>query len=160
MSAETGQIQASFGGTPAETDDAPKAATPAQSNGKSKGRMLTRSMMREVKDFAIQPVQIQTRDGEVYLYVRSLSALHAVEISQVGLEDDGEQGPQNAKRFARIIEFISFSACDEEGKLLFTEPDDIAWLKDLKVETILSLWNAVQDVNGLTKEGLEDTKGN
>ena len=160
MSAETGQIQASFGGKPAETDDAPKAATPASANGKSKGRMLTRSMMREVKDFTIKPVQM--RDTDVYFYVRSLSAEDAFELSRFGDVAESPDGKieESAKNFDRMLQFIKRSACDEDGVLLFTEPEDDAWLRARKFGSIMDAFQACLDVNGLTKEGLEEVKGN
>jgi hypothetical protein len=151
-----------FGGTAtSETEH----GTPASTNGKLKGMMLTRQAMREVKDFNIKPVQMH--DCDFYFYVRSLgddATLKLAEFGDVETDADGaviDVGETRQKNLTRMIGVILMCGCDEAGELLFTEPEqDEQWLRQRKFASIVDAFNACLDVSGLSKDGMEEIKGN
>lgn len=99
-----------------------------------------------------EKVELPEWDGFIYVREMSAKARDAFESSTFVLDKKGNVDKNMANYRAR---FVVLTACDEEGKLVFS-PNDAEWLGEKQAATVQKIYDAAQKLNSLpTEEELE-----
>lgn len=156
-SQEQTELPPSFG-----TPEAAKVAAVTHTNGKAKPKPFSRSMMQDFVDRTTVRVELQNDKGEsYYINIRDLPAEEADQLQNMfgDVETDETGKPKNNKDTIRkMVGVIARSAVDDDGSLLFTEPEDLDWLMRRPFKWVSKCFMAVLDVNALTANGIEEQK--
>lgn len=95
-------------------------------------------------------VEVPELDGSLYLRELSTSQILAFNARVEKLRSEGHQEVTPEVSVSLMALLLSFSACDEDGNLLFTEAD-AGKLVDNNISTLTSLSTKVMEISGLNE---------
>lgn len=117
---------------------------------------LTRDEILKIDDLKREEVAIPEWSGSIF--VRELTGAERSEL--FGLwKDDNAAEKQVQDSFAIIVNTVRLTACDHDGKPLFSA-DDILAIRNRNAKVLDRIYKAAARLNGFGAEGIEEAKKN
>ena len=98
-------------------------------------------------------VPVPQLDGSVWM--REMSSNHVIEFKKYieGLKADGTTETTFEQDIEIMKMVVSFSACDENGDLLFSSPEEAKGLSKNNMNVLLFLGNKALEISGVATNG-------
>lgn len=124
-------------------------------SNKMKNEILTRDDILKKQDIESISVEVPEWGGKVL--IKAMTTKQFEEMVQEAQSRAGKDGAFDFNGFRASL--VAQSLVDKEGNLLFTQ-DDIEALGGKSNKVIQNLFAKIQEINGLTDEGIEDIAKN
>lgn len=119
--------------------------------------LVTKDILKNTSDLVIRRVDLPELGDGAYLFVRTISALDRERYEESVVKTEGRN--VQIKRQNMRVKLVILSACDEEGNRLF-DSGDVGLLANKSAVVINKIFEAAQEVNGMTGEDKEEIEEN
>lgn len=117
--------------------------------------LLNKEQIKSVSDLETQDVEVPEWGGTVRL--KSLTGAERDRFEASVVQGQGRNTTVNMQNLRAKL--VAQSAIGEDGKPLFTE-DDVKWLGEKSAKALNRLFNAAQQLSGLSESDVKELAGN
>ena len=117
--------------------------------------LLNKEQIKTVSDLETQDIEVPEWGGVVRL--KSLTGAERDRFEASVVQGQGRNTTVNMQNLRAKL--VAQSAIGEDGKPLFTE-DDVKWLGEKSAKALNRLFNAAQQLSGLSESDVKELAGN
>lgn len=117
--------------------------------------LLNKEQIKSVSDLETQDVKVPEWGGTVRL--KSLTGAERDRFEASVVQGQGRNTTVNMQNLRAKL--VAQSAISEDGKALFTE-EDVKWLGEKSAKALNRLFNAAQQLSGLSESDVKELAGN
>lgn len=117
--------------------------------------LLNKEQIKTVSDLETQDVEVPEWGGTVRL--KSLTGAERDKFEASVVQGQGKNTTVNMQNLRAKL--VAQSAIGEDGKPLFTE-EDVKWLGEKSAKALNRLFNAAQQLSGLSESDVKELAGN